>query len=112
MDDKRVGDMTEQELRAMIRQELHSVLADILNPEQGNPHDEGSSANAPAKPFNLEDVRSEHPRAYEGWSDEEEQHLIRLVQEGRETREIAELLQRQPGAIRARREKLENRGLL
>jgi hypothetical protein len=64
------------------------------------------------KTYSIEGVRQTHPRAYEKWTEEEEQHVIRLTQEGLSMREIAEMLQRQPGAIRSRQRKLEERGLL
>lgn len=47
-------------------------------------------------------IKERHPRAYEKWSREEEESLRRLHGEGHYISEIADRLQRQPGAIRSR----------
>lgn len=52
-------------------------------------------------------IRAQHPRAYEKWSEEEDQQLRQLVQAGMKEKGIAAQLQRQPGAIRSRLEKLD-----
>jgi DNA-binding NarL/FixJ family response regulator len=51
-------------------------------------------------------IRAKHPRAYEKWSEEEDQQLQQLVQAGVRAKDIAAQLQRQPSAIRSRIEKL------
>ena len=50
----------------------------------------------------LAKVRREHPRAYEPWSNAEEQELERLYDAGMDIEEIAGRMGRQPGAIRSR----------
>lgn len=50
----------------------------------------------------LKKIREQHPRAYEKWTEEEEAALMQLVRDGRQVAEIAELLQRQKGAIGSR----------
>ena len=52
------------------------------------------------------DVRAKHPRAYQKWASDEDARLAQLVQSGRSVQEIADLLQRQPSAIRSRMNKL------
>jgi hypothetical protein len=52
------------------------------------------------------DVRSKHPRAYQKWEPDEDARLAQLVQSGRSVQAIADLLQRQPSAIRSRMDKL------
>ena len=54
----------------------------------------------------LEEIQQLHPRAYEKWADEEDAHLIQLFRSGKTPKEIAETLQRQPGAIHSRLSKL------
>jgi DNA-binding NarL/FixJ family response regulator len=54
----------------------------------------------------LRRIRAKHPRAYEKWSEEEDQQLRQLVQAGMKEKDIAAQLQRQLGAIRSRMEKL------
>jgi len=54
----------------------------------------------------MKEIRQVYPRAYDKWTDEEEEALKTLVSSGRNTEEIAEALQRQPGAITSRMNKL------
>lgn len=55
----------------------------------------------------LAHIRKEHPRAYERWTEKEDETLKYLVASSSSVRDIAELLQRQPGAIRSRMMKLD-----
>jgi DNA-binding NarL/FixJ family response regulator len=54
----------------------------------------------------LSHIRAEHPRAYEKWSEDEDEQLRQLVQAGVKEKDIAAQLQRQPSAIRSPMEKL------
>ena len=56
--------------------------------------------------INLTEIRKKHPRAYEKWEPSEDNELIAIFRDGRKIDEIAQLLQRQPGAIRSRLAKL------
>ncbi len=47
-------------------------------------------------------IKERHPRAYEKWSAEEDDSLRALHGDGHSLSEIADRLQRQPGAIRSR----------
>lgn len=47
-------------------------------------------------------IEQENPRAYEPWTTEEERHMLGLFRTGHELAEVAEKLERQPGAIKAR----------
>ena len=51
---------------------------------------------------NLEKTRQQYPRAYEKWVEEEDTYLKDRYSEGFSVEELAELLRRQPGAIRSR----------
>ena len=53
----------------------------------------------------MAEIRRDHPRAYEPWTNEEDATLMRLAQAGRTVDEIAAQLQRQPSAIRGRMQK-------
>jgi DNA-binding NarL/FixJ family response regulator len=53
----------------------------------------------------LAHVRKVHPRAYEKWTDEEDEQLEQLVRSGCPVDDIATQLQRQPSAIRSRMRK-------
>ncbi len=54
----------------------------------------------------LDEYRKADPRAYEKWTEEEEDALLELMKTGHTIRSAAELLQRKPSAIRSRFEKL------
>jgi DNA-binding CsgD family transcriptional regulator len=54
----------------------------------------------------MEEIRQEHPRAYEKWTDQEDDQLRQLVESRTTAKEIARILQRQPSAIRSRLDKL------
>jgi len=58
------------------------------------------------KSYSVEEIRHDHPRAYEKWSVEEDKQLSELCRSGKNAREIATALHRQEGAIRSRMAKL------
>ncbi|GAF78221.1 unnamed protein product, partial [marine sediment metagenome] len=58
------------------------------------------------KTFSLSKIRQRYPRAYEKWTDEESTRLTHKYNEGLNIEELAEMFQRQPGAIRSRLQKL------
>ena len=57
----------------------------------------------------ITEIKEKHPRAYEKWTIEEEQWLKNYLVEGLSIKEIAEILERQPGAISSRIIKLSLR---
>ena len=52
-------------------------------------------------------IREQHPRAYMAWDEEEDARLMELYTKEEKVKTIAEILERQPGAIRSRLNKLE-----
>ncbi len=58
------------------------------------------------KSYDVEEIRHEHPRAYEKWSAEEDKQRSELFRSGKTVKEIAKALDRQEGAIRSRLAKL------
>lgn len=54
----------------------------------------------------MDEIHDIYPRAYEPWNKEEEQKLLRLFKEGKNSQKIAEILERQPSSINARLKKL------
>lgn len=54
----------------------------------------------------LVKVHRQYPRAYEKWVDEEDTYLKCKYSEGLSIQELAEILHRQPGAIRSRLRRL------
>ena len=63
-------------------------------------------------PDRLVEIKKEHPRAYEIWTDKEVSTLMELIRSGYGLNEIAAKLRRQPGAIRSRIEKIGMEGNL
>jgi DNA-binding NarL/FixJ family response regulator len=58
------------------------------------------------KRYDVEEIRHDHPRAYEKWGDEENGQLSELCRSGKSVKDIAKTLHRQEGAIRSRLVKL------
>jgi hypothetical protein len=54
-------------------------------------------------------IRQSHPRAYEPWTPEEEQHLVKLQKDGCTVNQLSQEFQRHPGAIRSRLRKINLR---
>ena len=54
----------------------------------------------------FDEIRKNHPRAYKKWTVDEEKKLKELYNDGKNTKEISKYLERQPGAIRSRLQKL------
>lgn len=55
----------------------------------------------------LDEYQKADPRAYEKWTEEEEDALLELMKIGHTIRSTADLLQRKPSAIRSRLDKLK-----
>lgn len=55
---------------------------------------------------NLTKARKDHPRAFETWTTNEDNQLVSLFKRGEKVGKIAEIHKRNPGAIRARLQKL------
>ena len=58
------------------------------------------------KSYDVEEIRHDHPRAYEKWSAAEDGQLSELCRNGKSVKEIAKIQHRQEGAIRSRLAKL------
>ena len=61
------------------------------------------------KVLNITQIRAKHPRAYEKWDAQEDRSLTELFRKGHRINQLAEILQRQPGAIGSR---LKHLGLI
>ena len=87
---------------AAIRQ--HSATAPMPSPRliQGDELTKGDARSDFLESNRLEEIRREHRRAYEPWSNDDEQELERLYRAGLPIEAIATQLGRQPGAIRSR----------
>ncbi|WP_455586667.1 VOC family protein [Bacteroides sp.] len=58
------------------------------------------------KAYTLEEKRQEHGNAYLPWEKEADEYLIRLYDEGKSIKELAEIFERNNGGIRSRLKKL------
>jgi len=63
------------------------------------------------KSYTFEEIRQKYPRAYMVWTEEEENQLMDLIDQGMTTGEMAVKLQRKIGAIRSRIKKMELRNI-
>ncbi|WP_159056384.1 hypothetical protein [Streptomyces sp. DSM 15324] len=61
--------------------------------------------------YSVDEVRKQYPKAYERWTPEDDQLLLRLHTSGSGVDELAERFARQPNAIRSRLAKLGMEGL-
>ena len=59
----------------------------------------------------LRYIKAKHKNAYQPWTTEEEDRMMDLLRGGTPIGEVARLLDRQPGAIRSRRKKVEERAV-
>ena len=58
------------------------------------------------KTYSVDEIQREHPRAYEKWDAVQDEQLRQLFRERKSVQELAQALQRQPGAVRSRLAKL------
>jgi len=58
------------------------------------------------KVVNISKIREQHPRAYEKWTPEEDKRLTGFFRSGLRVEQIVKELERQPGAISARLDRL------
>jgi DNA-directed RNA polymerase specialized sigma24 family protein len=69
--------------------------------------EEKTKSGTKEKSYRLKDIRKQYPRAYEKWEPEEDDLLAEKYYEGLSVAEIAAFLERKPGAIRARLNKID-----
>jgi superfamily I DNA/RNA helicase len=65
-----------------------------------------SDSDHPTKAYSMEETRSDFPKAYVKWTQEEDEHLNVLYRAGENTKRLAKTFQRKESAILARLEKL------
>ena len=74
---------------------------------QFNVSEQPEAAKPEARIARINEAKATYARAYEPWSKKEDAELAMLFSEGKTMTEIGERLQRNPGAINIRIEKLE-----
>ena len=62
--------------------------------------------NQKQKPYTIEKIRQQHPKAYTKWSPKEDEALRKKYLEGMSVAELSHDFKRKPGAIQSRLEKL------
>jgi len=72
---------------------------------QYNQSSEVSTEKKP-KTNRYEEIRKTYPKAYYPWEKEDDENLERLYKEGKITKELTKIFERQPGAIRSRLRKM------
>ena len=104
---ERVRQIEKRALRKLRRPSRFKTLEPLIEAENirwddSDPLDANSPRERQAPEHYLDQVREDHRRAYEPWSQEEEAKLRNLFETGQSIMEIAALLERQPSAIRSR----------
>ena len=66
----------------------------------------GMDQTQPLKTYSVDDIRQEHPKAYEKWAEDEDALLLQKSREGMSVEELSRLFQRKEGAIFSRLRKL------
>jgi hypothetical protein len=61
----------------------------------------------PRKTYSIQEIRTDHPKAYEPWTPEEEQRLRKLHKANMPINDIAKQLGRQTGSIQSRLGRLD-----
>lgn len=67
------------------------------------------SIDSQRKAYGMNEIRLEHPSAYKAWTPEEDSRLLVEYRNGKATKELARIFQRQTGAISSRLAKLLGR---
>ncbi len=78
-------------------QNLHKIFIEKIKPDK---------PNKPVKSYSVEDVRKIDAKAYEKWTEEEDERLKKDVHAGRDIGTLAAFFGRNKGAIRSRLKKL------
>ncbi len=89
------------------RKELEERLVEKFNPVYNKTAI--TSPERSKKAFSLEEKRKEHKNAYQPWTEEEENQVIQLVNEGKSNKEIGIIVGRNRGAISSRLKKINER---
>lgn len=102
-----LGDYTE-ERREYYPQEALDNLVEQISDRRSLRHDLEETTSTHDEPYEqrLAKIRATHPRAYEKWTDAEDDELRRQHARGTTVRQLAEMFGRQPGAIESRLRKL------
>lgn len=59
-----------------------------------------------SKKYDVEQIRHRYPKAYVKWTEDEDMQLKKEYAQGKTISKLADIFQRQPGAIRSRLQKL------
>ena len=92
-----IEDLRHSEIKKMIGQVINRI--DPI--ETKNSHFKDQTL-----PINLEEIKKNYPRAYENWTEKEDNQIITQYEQGKTIPQIAIIHQRRTGAIRSRLKKL------
>lgn len=102
-----LGDYTKERRETRPNESLDDLVGQIQNARGASPNLDVTDAR-PDEPYaqRMAKIRTQYPRAYEKWTEDEDADLQRRHAEGASLRELAALLGRQPGAIESRLRRL------
>jgi hypothetical protein len=95
----------ERSLKRVEREITRLVQHAIKNAEEGHLTFSGNRRESPANE-RMAEIRTRYPRAYERWTEDEDDLLNQKFAGKATIQELSEFFQRQPGAIRSRLRKL------
>lgn len=99
------SDRAKAEFAALPKDERLQKQADFAGPPKKGSK-EAKRSSSEKKESSIETLRKKKPKAYKGWSDEEDRRLRREYGIGKKLSELAAIFSRTEGAIRARLKKL------
>jgi DNA-directed RNA polymerase specialized sigma24 family protein len=100
-EEERSLERVEKEIFRLVQRALQDLKEDITAfelPEAGE--------SKPSGDKQLAKIRAKHPRAYERWTEAEDDLLRRRFKEGISIEELSKVLRRQSSAVRSRLQKL------
>jgi len=103
-DEPLAGESTDDDLADLFADPPHAVAAKAVI-DVGDDGDAGSSAAGDlprSLPAYVTEARKKYPRAYEPWTEPEDQQIIDLAKIASDLGQVAEITRRGPGAIRSR----------
>jgi ATP-dependent DNA helicase PIF1 len=94
-----------EEIREMSDQEKNSKQKMFLGGKDNVQSNSNSKRSKGTGTYSVDDVRKNFAKAYMPWTDEEDNFLKKIFNEGKSVREMAKIFKRKEGAIRSRLKK-------
>ena len=93
------------EIEDLRHSEIEKMVGQLINQLEPT-NNEKSLTDEKIKPYSMDEIRKNYPRAYEEWTTKEDQQLTTEYEQGKSIPQLAIMHQRKTGAIRSRLKKL------